>query len=215
MYYQEIFFNETDDPFLTRLGGAPLLPSTDAWPHNPQSGSPLILLASLRNSFLAGLFPQFVIPDDYCLSVFVCLDHRNMDCINSLSVQSQAEVHKKNNGSSRVLLHKCATQPCNPPANVPDLIPMRQMTLGNPAGEEEDPAMPDRGLIIPKIGGIPGWAQDPIVIPDHTYVMQLDDYSIGKLSSAHKGIFEHDLGFLFLKSSFEPGEAGAFFIQYT
>ncbi|MFP5261310.1 MAG: DUF1963 domain-containing protein [Blastocatellia bacterium] len=215
MLYRRIRFTDTDDPFATRVGGLPLLEDPGDWPVNPDTGVPLLLLASIRRSFLDDIYSQFNIPHDCCLSIFVCFDERTMKCISKLSVQSQSEIANLKSGAAKVLLHKCAEAVCSQPAGAIVPITMKQMTLDPQAQEEKDPRMPDRGKIISKVGGIPGWAQDPIAIPGYTYVLQLHDQSIEEISPKHGGIFESDLGFLFLKDSFEPGEAGCFFIQFT
>lgn len=215
MLYREIRFTDTDDPFATRVGGLPLLEDPGDWPVNPDTGVPLLLLASIRRGFWDDLYPQFKIPDDCCLSVFVCFDERTRKCIRNLSVQSQSKIANLKSGASKVLLHKCAKAVCAQPMGASVPITMKHMTLDPQAEEEIDQTMPDRGTIISKIGGMPGWAQDPIAIPGYTYVLQLHDQSIEEISPKHRGIFESDLGFLFLKDSFEPGEAGCFFIQFT
>jgi len=215
MRYQKIVMSPTDDIFVSRIGGLPLLETSDSWPLDPNTGRPLLLLATIQTGFLSDLFPQFAFADEHCISIFVCFDSSSRICVRRLAIQEQSQIEKIGNEASKVILHKRSRTPCDPPNNAPKPLAMLRMKLNSPADEESDPSMPDRGTIFSKVGGIPGWAQDPIDLPGYTYVLQISEHDIWRINPGHAGLLANDTGFLFLRSLHEFGESGAFFIQFS
>jgi hypothetical protein len=113
------------------------------------------------------------------------------------------------------MLHPAADKPCKPPKGAPPAIAMKAMSLkADPEGDKSS-RMKDRGDNLSKVGGIPGWIQDPIKVPSRTYVMQFEDYEIGKLSKDHGGLFGDGNGYVFLKKGLPAKDPGVFFVQFS
>jgi hypothetical protein len=69
------------------------------------------------------------------------------------------------------------------------------------------------GDMASKVGGLAGWAQDPIKLDGMKYVLQLSERLFGKGRHAHGRIFGGDCGFLLLNENLAPGKAGVWIIQ--
>lgn len=216
MRYQKITFTNKTKHNSSKLGGLPWIDTHADWPRDPETGSDLLLLLTLENSLLTNLFPEMSIPDSHCVSVFVGFDPLSRACARRLTIHEQADRPKLKTSPSKVISHKKSTRPCAAASGVSPLTEMA-ISISSVKTEEVDSDMPDRGTVFSKVGGIPGWAQDPIRIPKQTYVLQLSESDFWPYSRAHAGILGGGTGFLFLKNTQKRGlgEIGSFFIQFS
>ena len=220
MAYYEIAFSNTGDPSLSRIGGLPLLTDKDAWPRYPETGKPLLHLATFRDDFFSDFSKEISFPDDHCLSVFILFDDSTslarVKACRALAVHGESDIAKLQKGASRVLLYEVGSSPCEAPANAPEPIPMMKMELRYHPEEDANPYMSDRGSLGSKLGGRPGWGQDPIDIPGYRYVLQMAESPIRNISpKKHSAIFQGGIGFLFLREEINSEDPGLFFIQFT
>lgn len=213
MQYQKINFNDTVGLKHSKFGGLPWLDNQNIWPS--ESGLPFLFLLSIESDFIVNLYPDIVFPDDCCISVFVCFNASSRKCVRQLAIHEESETSKVGTLFSKVILHKRSLIPCIPPLSAPTILTELGLELGPVEFEEVDKDMPDRGTIFSKLGGIPGWAQDPISIPGYKYVLQISELDFWQKSPIHAGLLGGDIGFLFLKQPDSLGEVGVFFIQFS
>lgn len=214
MPYEVIKFVEGNNVQESRVGGLPLLKDAADWPRHPTTGKPLLFLASITGDFFCNIFPELIIPNGYCMSLFMCFDYSNRTCVREVCVHEQDQIDKFANGSTRVLIHK-AGSPVEPPPEAPATLPLMLMKREYRSEEDLVPDLPDSGTMYSKVGGTPAWAQDVIEIPDHIFALQLYEADIVAFSPSHAELFAGGNGFLFLKPPLQGGESGVFFIQFT
>lgn len=214
MAYHKINFSPTQDNGTTRLGGLPMIDPAE-WPRFPMTGQPLLPLLSITGDFLAPVFPDYAIPAGHTLTVFTVCDPANYDTIIALQMNDDQDLPNLKKGGSLVLLHKTAAAPCPAPGGCPALIPMQKLELeAVPDGDDDAKAKGSHaGDMASKVGGMAGWAQDPIKLDGMKYVLQLSERLFGKGRHAHGRIFGGDCGFLLLNEKLAPGKAGIWIIQ--
>jgi hypothetical protein len=214
MAYHRINFSLTQDTGITRLGGLPMIADPAEWPKFPMTGQPLLPLLSITGDFLVPVFPEYSIPAGHTLTLFTVCDPGNYDTIIALQMQDSEDLRHLNSGASLVLLHKTAAAPCPAPAGCPALIPMKKLELeAVPDGDDDIAKGCLSGDMASKVGGIAGWAQDPVDLEGMKYVLQLSEGLFGKGRHAHGRIFGGDCGFLLLNEKLAPGKAGIWIIQ--
>jgi hypothetical protein len=214
MPHHRILFSNTKDAMTSRLGGLPMLPDPEEWPTTPD-GEPLMLLASLAPGLLDKLFPDYKIPKGHLLSIFMAFEPDSRRCIRGMAVNDPSDKDAMKSGFSKVILHKASDKPCKAPKGAPEALPMKEMTLKFDPDGDKSSRMKDRGDNVSKVEGIPGWIQDSIKVPGHAFVMQFEDYEIGKMSKDHGGLFGDGNGYLFLKKGLPAKDPGVFFVQFS
>lgn len=186
--------------------------SDSNWPKDSETGEELALLASLPGSFWQDAGAK--LPNGYCLSIFLKHASGDRKTLRRMAVHEQSQQSKLSAAPIKVLIHHMA-QPAISSTHTMPVTPMLEIKLKAPAEEDRDPAMPDRGTTVSKLGGVPGWAQDEINIPGHKYVLQFEELELAKACPAWAGVFGGGNGFLFIKELKGNIESGIFFVQFT
>ena len=220
MGIKKIYFSDIDHG-LGQLGGGAWLSDLSLWPSDPETGALMLPLMTLTPSFLDTSF----ITQDMVLSVFISVqrtsDGFKRSSLRKFTVNQQTELKALNEGYSRVIVHKKASQELIPDP-MADLIERKyiQLKVFDETDLAEELQDEDNGAAMSKVLGRPYWLQDPIYeSPRYFFAAQVQELDIRGISPKHDGLFADGTGYLFIdnraKKLTETAEAGYFFIQFT
>lgn len=214
MAYEKMIFKVTDDIMEARLGGLPILDDRVAWPTDPETGEQLLLLASLPASFWLKTNIGALLPAQCCLSIFMKHPQGDRKAVRRMTVHEDSQLPNISSAPVKVLIHRTADS-IRPDGVVGAIYPMLTIGLEAHSEVDRDPEMTDRGTTFSKVGGVPGWGQDEIHVPDHIFALQLEEFEIGRACAGWFEVFGGGVGFLFVQCKEGIIESGVFFVQFT
>ncbi|WP_426337473.1 hypothetical protein ACN9MY_13705 [Pseudoduganella sp. R-31] len=197
---QLLITSPTLDVVEPRIGGPALIGGIVNWPVSAR-GNPLILVASLPNSFISNATGLRLAPDLYT-SVFSYYSEVDyfLDEITYHGTREELECLRR--GGTKVLQHRpgsCVAQSVG--------IPPHTLELGEFCSDDNDCGS--------RIGAAPNLLQDEFLgLQDMSFVLQLRSSDFPEKFNGIFGILDA-LGYLYLRQMCDSPESGLFFIQTT
>ena len=206
-----------DIPMPSRIGGPPHLPQEMDWPVDAATGEPMTFLFQVEESFLRAADSPITLPGGSLVSVFMLLrDQNGYDTPIVERTSAPDASFDLRTIATRVIVHLPGEPRRRPPNK------LRNLQIGGmlPSEPVDDPPAhwsPDRSaLVTSKVGGLPSWCQDPIMVPGHVFALQLNYRAFAMAGPARFGnVLFGGIGYLFLEAEPRLGDAGFFFLQFT
>lgn len=201
------------------IGGEPLVSDISQIPMVPHTNEKQVLLLTLSYDF----FKIPILKEDEVLSIFISCGNDFINITRALAVNDNNQsTNLKGEKYATVLIHKKSSPITDKNLRVlpKSFISTEPFT---PTELKEETSLPGSGSEYSKLNGIPGWLQDNVFIePKYQYWLQLNESDLVKISKEYENLFRDGIGYLFLNRNikkmnitFEPLEAGIFFIQFT
>ncbi len=202
MNHRLLLTTPTNHPLDPRIGGEALIDGVANWPRSPE-GEPLVLIASLPNSFISQATGLKLAPNFYTsIFSYYSSDDYFLDQITYHGDPEELSWIKR--GSTKVLQHPAGKR-LSPSA----VIPMYRLALGESVTHNNKA----HGS---HIGGKPGLLQnEQLDLQDLAFALQLSGSDFPK---AYSDIFAlaDAIGYISLKENNDAiGESGLFFVQTT
>ena len=164
------------------LGGVPRMPPKTAWPIDAASGRAMTHMLSLGHETLKATVGAIAWPQDACVSVFVAVPEKPSDASVHARLQGvglEDDTLPCDPSASAVLMHRGGAAIAMPPvvkgSSTPNLL-IPCLGLRFESTQDEVVVNGCSNITDTKLGGAPGWVQDPVVVPGKTFLMQLNCY---------------------------------------